>query len=238
MSSGSSARPTIIEVWFAEASRQLAAEWRNAVPEAALRELAALRDVERERRVVQLALRRSVLAASSGRAIDDVPLIASADGRIASPLPGLVLSASHHDDMTVLALAEGPRALGVDVEPVYEPGWEDAIADVLSADELRALMVLPESDRPAAYFTCWTLKEAVMKALGEGLSERDPASVEVTLPPSSAELLALDGRPPSTAWRLATVELGQHVCSLAVVHDLEMRVRSRRWPVDLPPAVR
>jgi 4'-phosphopantetheinyl transferase len=235
MSSGSPARPITIQLWFAEASRQLAAEWRHAVPEAALRNLTAVREVERNRRVVQMALRRTVFAAHLGRPLREVELAADANGRIISPSPEMVVSASHHDDITVLAVADGARALGVDVEPVEESGWDDAVGDVLSSEELSALAALPASQRPSSYFRAWTLKEAVMKALGEGLSERDPKTIEVDMAPGRARLLTLDGQTP-IGWALRTTKLAQHVCSLAAVGIEEMTIARRDWPVDLPPS--
>lgn len=227
--------PTSVKIWIATADRDLAKWAAPMLPDAVLRELAALRDVERDRRIVQLALRRSVVAAQSGGRLDDVAVCARSGGPIVSPSADIMLSASHHDDLTVLAVGRGGRALGVDVEPVYEPGWDDALSEVLAASELRALNLLSESERPGAYFACWTLKEAVMKALGEGLSDRDPKSVEVSVPPSPARLIALDGRPVLTDWSLATLELGGWVCSVALLGGSTGETQTRRWPVDLPP---
>jgi 4'-phosphopantetheinyl transferase len=207
------------------------------LPDAVLCELAALREVERHRRVVQLALRRSVVAARLGCPLEEVAVWASSGSPIVSPSSDFILSASHHDDMTVLAVGQGTRALGVDIEPVYEPGWDDALVEVLSASELKALSALPESERSGAYFACWTLKEAVMKALGEGLSERDPKSVEVSVPPSPARLVALDGRPVPADWSLATLALDGRVCSVAVRGGVAGDTQTRRWPVDLPPTI-
>jgi 4'-phosphopantetheinyl transferase len=229
--------PAVIELWIATATEQLAASWRHAVPEAALRNLTAVREVERNRRVVQMALRRTVFAAHVGCPLQEVELAADANGRIIFPSPEMVVSASHHDDITVLAVADAPRALGVDVEPVEESGWDDAVGDVLSSEELSALAALPASRRPSSYFRAWTLKEAVMKALGEGLSERDPKTIEVNMAPGCARLLALDGQTP-IGWALRTTRLEQHVCSLAAVGVEEMTIARRDWPLDLPPNMR
>jgi len=224
-----------VELWIACASRDLATAWRDAIPKATADELAALREVERDRRIVQLALRRSVLAALLDRPLREIPLVTPTMGAITPPSPTVSISASHHDDMTVVAVAEGSHGLGVDIEPLYEPGWDDALSDVLVDRELADIEALSTAERPGAYFACWTLKEAIMKALGEGLSDRDPKSIEVTVPPAVAQLRSLDGLDAPKGWNLATLRLDRHVCSVAVVGAGGLFVRCRRWPVDLPP---
>lgn len=229
---------THVEMWAARASQELAAAWHHAVPDAALGELTGLREVERDRRIVQLALRQSAFGARLRRPLREVALASAATGEIVPPSLAWAVSASHHDDMTVLALTEGPRAIGIDIEPLYEQGWDDVLDDVLTPRELHALAALPPPKRPAAYFTCWTLKEAVMKARGEGLSDRDPKSIEVTVPPAAARLVALDGVAAPADWSLATVLLDQHVCSLAAAGTWGLAIQERRWPIDLPPLIR
>jgi 4'-phosphopantetheinyl transferase len=62
------------------------------------------------------------------------------------------------------------RAIGVDLEWI-RPDVVDApmAAYCLSARELAAFDALPDNQRPAAFFTAWTCKEAYLKARGEGL---------------------------------------------------------------------
>jgi 4'-phosphopantetheinyl transferase len=63
------------------------------------------------------------------------------------------------------------RAIGVDVERVrkgFSP--QEIAARFFSVSEQQALMSLPEAERRAAFFRCWTRKEAFLKARGHGLS--------------------------------------------------------------------
>ncbi len=226
------ARPTV-DLWVATASADLANAWRYVVPAADLAVLSRYRAAESDRRTVQLALRRSVIAQRLDQPLAAVAIGVARNGAIRVAGTNLVVSASHHDDVTVLALAEGAWALGVDVEPLDDPEWDDALEDVLTAREVQAHAALPASEQRGAYFTSWTLKEAVMKALGQGLSDRDPKSIEVALPPSVPSLLALDDVSAPAGWALATVALGRHVCSLALAGADAVSVALRWWPVDL-----
>lgn len=227
-----------VELWTACATAELAATWRSALPPAELETLAGQRIIERQRRIVQLALRRTVLAARLGSRAHKVEIARTDRGAIALPTGELTLSASHHDDMTVFAIARGATAIGIDIEPHSEDDWQDAVEEVLAASELAALHAVPADDREAMYFTCWTMKEAVMKALGEGLSDRDPKTVEVALPPLPIALLRLDGTQPSEPWALRAFGSDAHVTSVAVRGASAMQIHRYDWPVDLPPVAK
>jgi 4'-phosphopantetheinyl transferase len=224
---------TLVEVWCAHVSAELANAWRAAIPSADRDVVEQLRDVERDRRVVQLAVRRSVVASHLGIPLAEVALGHDARGAIVCAAAGICLSASHHDDITVLALADGVQAVGVDVEPTGDEDWDAALDEVLTPLELGALEGLPPVEREPAYFTCWTMKEAVMKALGDGLSDRDPKSIEVAIPPAPPRLVSLDGQ-PSGAWSLATFIFEGYVCSVAVAGPPTVRFQLCPWPLDVP----
>ncbi len=143
------------------------------------------------------------------------------------------VSASHHDDVTVFGLC-GSARIGIDIEPEFEAGWDDALDAVLSDAELATLRQLPTEQQPAAYFGCWTRKEAVMKALGEGLSDRSPSSIEVTMPPEPAALLAIDGVQPAGTWAIATFRpTDGYTGSVAAVDVGGVNLEVHEWPVDL-----
>jgi 4'-phosphopantetheinyl transferase len=224
-------------MWFARVTPDLARSAVGLLPEEATDELDGFQEPEQSRRAVQLALRRSVLAHCLGIPPSSIAVSARRRGPIESPSPNLKLSASHHDDITVLALCEQASSIGVDIEPVFEPAWDDAIDEVLTENELASLKELPAESQPRAYFTCWTLKEAAMKALGEGLDQRSPASIEVSVPPAPAALLSIDGAPPKGRWSMRTVQLEGNICSLAALAVGPIACRARHWPVDLDPAI-
>jgi 4'-phosphopantetheinyl transferase len=74
------------------------------------------------------------------------------------------------------------REIGVDIEKVRNDFEVMGIAaKFFTASEQESLLRLPEPERPQAFFQCWTRKEAVLKARGDGLSfPLDRVEVSVT----------------------------------------------------------
>jgi len=90
---------------------------------------------------------------------------------LASATPdALRFNVSHSGGLAILAFALG-REVGVDIE-VERPlaDAETIAARFFSRREASELMRLPEPERQAAFFRCWTRKEAFIKATGDGLS--------------------------------------------------------------------
>jgi 4'-phosphopantetheinyl transferase len=222
--------PASVVVWIARASGSVAAEWSSVLPSALLAEFRRFSPTECHRRIVRAAMRRSVLASLVGVAPHELEL----PRRHGRPLPppglGGSLSASHHDDLTALGLSSSPR-LGIDVEPRCEADWDAALDDVITGCEREQLARLPGVERPSAYFRLWTLKEAVMKALGEGLSLRAPSSVEIILG-EHPRLARLDGEPPAELWALRSVDVCGHLLSVAVPGSGGLSLELRRWPMS------
>lgn len=77
---------------------------------------------------------------------------------------------SHSGSLALYAFASG-RAVGVDVELIREvPDADDLAERFFSPAEIASLKALPHEERSLAFLACWTRKEALIKALGLGLS--------------------------------------------------------------------
>jgi 4'-phosphopantetheinyl transferase len=123
--------------------------------------------------------------------------------RLGTGLVPLEFNLSHSEMLGLLAVAQG-RPVGVDVERIREVPDVLGIADAhFSAVERRRLRSLPPAERRAAFIRCWTRKEAVLKASGEGLGLRlDSFDVELAEGSTSA-LERFAGRPGNLAeWSL------------------------------------
>lgn len=80
-------------------------------------------------------------------------------------------SLSHSGDLVLVAVGAPDSKIGVDLEQHRAiPDWLDIATRHFHADETADLLTLPQSRQLEAFFDCWTRKEAVVKALGLGLS--------------------------------------------------------------------
>ena len=83
--------------------------------------------------------------------------------------PSLCFNYSFSGDLTVFAFSWN-RDVGVDIERIRPLQEMLSISkNYFTKDEYRLLREQPEELRSSLFFTIWTRKEAVLKALGEGL---------------------------------------------------------------------
>ncbi|WP_457104357.1 4'-phosphopantetheinyl transferase family protein [Methylobacterium sp. P5_C11] len=153
---------------------------------------------------------------------------------------GVTFNLSHSGARALIGLAQG-RPIGVDVEAVRTMPDALRIARAhFSADEVSALADTPRSAVERVFFGLWTRKEAVVKALGSGLSlPLDRFSVSV--PPARPRLLRMPGGDPQTldgSWSLADVDCGADHAATVAVRSAEAAIALRRLPDDWPDQLR
>lgn len=138
---------------------------------------------------------------------------------------GLQFNLSHSGTMGLVGWAWG-RAIGVDIEFWRDMSDEAALVRrYFSASEIAAYEQCAASVRTAAFFNCWTRKEAYVKAVGRGLGlALDSFDVSLgdgddarLLRPS---VIGDDGR----AWSLAALQLGAGVSAAAVLEGTQFRI--------------
>jgi 4'-phosphopantetheinyl transferase len=144
----------------------------------------------------------------------------SAHGKpsLAAPSGNLEFNISHSAGMALFAFCQR-RKIGVDVERIRQDLNVQEIAErFFSAAERRELARFSESSRYEAFFTCWTRKEAFVKARGEGLS-CPLDSFDVSVQPEQ-ERVSLDIRrnlSESRGWRLYSLNcFAEHAAAVAV----------------------
>lgn len=107
----------------------------------------------------------------------------------------LQFNLAHSEAVAVLAVTQtGP--VGVDVEQVRRlPDFKELVGQFFSAREAAEFSRLPWEQQPAAFFNLWTRKEALLKAMGEGIAH-SLDQVEVSfLPGEPARVLSLPAGP-------------------------------------------
>jgi 4'-phosphopantetheinyl transferase len=133
-----------------------------------------------------------------------VSLRAGDHGKLRLADPGLVdirFNLTHSEELAVFAFALS-REVGVDLERIQENRNFDEIAErSFSQQERLDLSTVPLDDRVAAFFRCWTRKEAYLKARGEGLSVRLSSFDVSVLREDFPKLTAED----SARWTLRTI---------------------------------
>lgn len=89
---------------------------------------------------------------------------------LVNPVSPLVFNLSHSQDMAVFAVGM-EHALGVDIESVKRKGSQRDIAErYFHQAEVAQLNKLSGTEQANLFFRLWTLKEAFLKATGEGIS--------------------------------------------------------------------
>lgn len=202
-----------IQVWSAELPKidgAATGDWATLNPEEQARADRFRFPGDRDFFVQCRSWLRQVLATYLEQPPDRIRLAYGESGkpRLAEPGPlDLRFNLSHSGTRAVLAVTRG-REVGIDIEALRP--IEDAIAERFFAPgEVAVLRSLPVTEREAAFFRCWTRKEAFIKALGDGFS-RALDSFEVAFRPGAEPaILSVDGDPAEGArWKVADLAPG------------------------------
>lgn len=125
---------------------------------------------------------------------------------------------SHSGQVTMIALCLDAE-IGIDIEvirPIAE--WDDIASSHFSAMENQSLHKEAPAQRMEAFFRCWTRKEALIKAMGMGLSiPLDSFTVSTSLAEPPALLHCSWDANASSDWSLMHLEpAAGHIGALAI----------------------
>lgn len=179
-----------------------------------------LHEIDRRRHIIG----RGLLRLAIGRLLDTDPAaLCFPATTLGKPYldGGPSFNLSHSGDVVLIAIAAEGR-LGVDVEAIRP------LRDIVSlartsfvADELERITSLPPEQRPGPFFRIWSRKEAMLKALGCGLSGLSNISVTPEIGVDNA-LIRLDDPDEEIArWTIRPLACGEHV-EAAVAWDREI----------------
>lgn len=157
-------------------------------------------DRDRDRYIAGRARLRVILGQYLDQPPADILFHYGAHGR--PSVDGVAFNLSHTGDQALLSVTDH-LILGVDIETVAPIDMAVARGHFAAA-ELRVLLTLPDAERVAAFYRCWTRKEAYLKAVGTGLST-DLSSFVVTLGPDDAPELLACAPGDADAWQVFDV---------------------------------
>ena len=136
--------------------------------------------------------------------------------------PPIRFNVSHSQGLAVFAFSYD-REIGVDIE-TSRTGLEieDIAGRYFSSSELAEFRALPPEKRPEGFLTCWTRKEAYLKAIGSGLSvSLDTFDVSLT-PGKPARLVSGD----NPRWTLFSFQPENGYAGAVVADGNDWTVRS------------
>lgn len=174
-----------------------------------------IHDIHRDQYLAGRGRLREILADYAGDNPANLRFDYRKEGKPSLPL-GPAFNLSHSGGWAALAVGQDVP-IGIDIE-AFRPVDEGIARRFFSAREYADLSALPKAQWEAGFFNCWTRKEAVIKAIGLGLS-MPLDSFDVTLAPAkTVRLTRLEGQPTQAAdWSLQAFDAGPNIaCALAV----------------------
>ncbi len=155
-------------------------------------------EVDKNRFLVTHSALRKILGRYLHREPAELKFSLNQYGKPALINSALEFNLSHSGDFALIAVTQG-RKIGVDVERIRQGISSHVIAQqYFSKAEVAELQSLPIEQRGSAFFTCWTRKEAYIKAQGLGLSlplESFDVSLTPVTPPFSAQPAQMKRKP-------------------------------------------
>jgi 4'-phosphopantetheinyl transferase len=140
----------------------------------------------------------------------------------------LRFNASHSGGFALFAFARHGN-IGVDLERIRPDFASREIAgQFFSEAEISALRAVPRESQSAAFFACWTRKEAFIKAHGSGLSL--PLHKFVVSLDEPARLLRTDFDPAAAGqWTLHDLDAGEGFAAALAIEGKPERIECWQW---------
>jgi 4'-phosphopantetheinyl transferase len=175
---------------------------------------------DRDSYIAAHALLRATLSRMAGIDAADLRFRTTKSGKPAldpaQALPDLHFSLSHTRGLAACAVGR-PHALGIDAEAWRAPAPIELAARYFAPSEARLVAERTPAERPSTFYRLWTLKEAFLKATGQGLAARldsfafslDPVAIAVAAPESAPAWHFVEFRPgPAHSLALAAQSSG------------------------------
>ena len=192
--------------------------------------------VDRDRFIAGRATLRRILSHYLAVAPADLALEYGAHGKPflaeADNPHDLRFNLAHSHELMLCALGRG-RELGIDVEYLRDDvDFADIAQSFFAPREIAALRQTPAHLKKQAFFTCWTRKEAYVKACGQGLSlPLDKFTVPV-LDSDPMRLRSEEAPVKLTKWRLESLPTEPDYAAALVVEGHDFTLTFKDWYDD------
>jgi 4'-phosphopantetheinyl transferase len=142
--------------------------------------------------------------------------------------PSTQFSLSHSEDGALLAVSD-TLSVGADIECVRALDHLDLANQYFRRNEVAEIESLPHrNEQVQAFYRIWTLKEAVVKALGKGLSI-PLESFEVSISTSPPALVVSPGGASGAWWLHSMTPMGGYCGALAAPADGDVELIQRTF---------
>jgi 4'-phosphopantetheinyl transferase len=224
--------PGEVHVWRASLNvSETALASCSAVLSAGERERAARYRFARDRAhfIAARAFLRAILGAYTGRPAAQVHVRVGRHGKpVLADAPGPEFNLSHSGGIAIYAVSD--RRVGVDVERIRPmPDALAIAARFFSAAERLALEAVESSRLAEHFFTCWTRKEAYLKARGDGIGSSLRA-FSVSVDPERPALIGCETGDDPSRWTLVNLQAGEGFAAALAVDGAPGRIVERTLP--------
>lgn len=173
---------------------------------------------------------RGILASVLGVSLQEPVFVLGPHGRpeLASDDSPYSFNLSHSDSLAAFAVSEA--VIGVDIEQIKALP-EGVAGMVFSKPEIAALEAEPEGARALAFYRYWTAKEAVLKALGTGLSVSGRSFTIDISQPEAPRLVSADWKDEDAqAWQLSAFHPADGFAGAVAVRTARpLRLKLQPW---------
>jgi len=121
------------------------------------------------------------------------------------------------------------RSIGVDIERIRPmAGMASIVRRYFSVAEASRILTKPPSERGKIFFQYWSMKEACLKARGDGLGGLHRIDLATDLFSAIPEVICLDEQ--QKPWLIQPLTIDEkHAAAVAVEGDASLRVVCRQW---------
>lgn len=139
---------------------------------------------------------------------------------------------SHSEELALYVFTLDSE-VGADLEKIRDfPEMKQIVDHFFSVRERVFFDTLPTSEKRETFFKWWTRKEAFVKAVGEGLSDRLNSFDVLLCDGKSAESLGiLRGATERPRWSIWDVKPGEEFAGAVAVKGGDWNLQSWQWPV-------